>query len=96
MYAGHFDTVKFLIERGADIHAQTNEEQSVLNLAKMTLGLEDPITRMLMRLGADDAFNGYYHNYKFRVPREEEDEDDEEDENGEEEEEEGPMSGVEL
>jgi ankyrin repeat protein len=69
------ETVKFLIDRGADLNARTYDGMgsSPLNIAKLELGLEHPITLLLQRLGAQDVES------EVELEVEDDDDDDEED-----------------
>ena len=71
------EMVKFLIERGADVNAETlQDELTPLNIAKIAFDEPHPIIDLLTKAGAVD--NGIYVEV---------DEDDEEDDDEEEDEE---------
>lgn len=74
------EMVKFLIERGADVNAETIEEEwSPIFIAKVALGASHPITDLLLKAGAKDI-DVNPDDYDDDDEEEDEDDDDELDE----------------
>lgn len=51
---GHLDVLEFLIENGADVHMLTNAGKSAEAIARLKLGDNHPVTRVLAELLSDD------------------------------------------
>ena len=87
MEEDQLEMVKFLIERGADVNAETIEDQfTPINIAKMTLSESNPIIEFLIQAGAEDN-DVYVDQDGSEEGEEEEDGDDDDDDDDDEEEE---------